>query len=1523
MLRLLFDPPVADDGPNGLDIVVIPAWGFSQPSQWANSSPSPWLKKLSEDLGPSATVFEYILHEEYGNSLSDHVLNGGKDFLKSLRSHRPNHKVSQGRTGGFVLKKALCLCRLLFHECEYLIQTFSGLIFLGAPHFQRDATVAEAKQTIEFLLKYRDQEAKRNYQAPNDAQALISLCQEFERLNINIPAISVFESQTAAYQSGFFARFLSGSQAQIVVPQKLSQTGIAGEQLVDSLSSHARVCDIDVTDNVYRKIQGLLSDIMETAPERIARMNVPYKVPLLLQHATLRSDAGSLEIGHQLPGTAPIPMSDPEGGSTAGSTDAAFELVPLVNPLEGSEKTPILPCFMLGSQRRAEPFMGRDDILATIDEYLLPEQGAPDDNQQENIRSFAICGLGGVGKTSLAVEYAFSRKDIFDAVFWLNADNANILGNSFAHISTELGLEDTSSDIAASHSIVMNWLSKPLKRPSESESQENLAKWLIIFDNVDNLDVLSEFWPGLGRGSVLVTSRDPQAKLNMHIRDGIQLPCLSLENSRLLLEQLTMSPTTQAQENAIQSTAGRLGGLPLAINQMAGIYRQLRCSHIDVVRLLDERGIATTFQVAANLNDGQESRSLATIWAPDQLEGPTRALLQVICLLDPDAIPEELLISCSVTQHLPDYPDTRLEYLKARGELLSSSLINLHEESGDISIHRLIQDSVLHDMSREQLEATYQAAIALAIDIWPFQPIKEHHSIERFSKCETFFPSVLRLKDGLELSIREGSFPLTNLEAARLFNDVGWYMFERGLPDKTVPFCNVALMIGEQMKGNRPSEAHKIIRESHSFIGIALVETNSHDESEKHKKRWLDMLLDRKSESGLQIRDYELGYAYNEIGVAYGNIDLYEKACEAFRESIEIFQGLEDYKDTMLGWPEPNLGFMYWLLKDYHNSEKVLIEILDIHAAEWGVDDTKSFKTGKILYGLGNVLTGSEDGKDSGSFFVKFKLRPTEYADAVKDFSKLQIGSNYLPLGEFLTRERESTTVQIESAIEPGSSTNAALVYSLPLCTENQDDRRAETSSVIIRDPKQLYEFELESETSCLIFLRGFLSAAWINNIGSRFFVDPEFFGRHLDFRSTQDKLNNFSTPCLPSASWHLMELPMTIIGSRESALHGMSPSAWIEKEREKSRYALERHHEKLSSLRSDIGPGESMVRDYYVFDEVHFAIDQRISICMQQAEDGKSEDERRLFRILVWADAGSTTCHDKHGPWDTEPFVKYHPVIENKPMIALKSHLFQSGANEKGSLTPQDSVSQLYRNYGRSLRPDIQATDPFYALGEVFQFSANSQQQFLNMIDAKLRIYSAKGPEDDYEILPHLKYTQQLLYSRISDIKRVLMSIENTLHPAWAKSKIREDKAKRAYDTIQRDFKHLLDHAVSLYDRTKEAISVLQSSISIAESHSAILQADKAGKLTFLASAFVPVSVATGIFGMNVKELPGDQISILWFFVVAVILTTLIFILFYFDGFWRKLWRGGIPRARYNVHDYAGVYSTNAPEDMPLEHRN
>ncbi|RKK89169.1 hypothetical protein BFJ68_g16774 [Fusarium oxysporum] len=681
----------------------------------------------------------------------------------------------------------------------------------------------------------------------------------------------------------------------------------------------------------------------------IAENSRPYAVPGALKDDSLRSPstAGWTALEDVVSRKTSLPNSSPFGGATAGSTIASYELVPAETFLDVSTRDPKLPCFMLGDHCRKDNFVGREDIMKTIDDHLLrptvQDGSTPEANDDfDALRSFAICGLGGIGKTELAIQYAHTRKEQFEAIFWLSADDSKILASNFANLAVQLGLEDdTSLDITASRDIVMGWLSKPLRKASEPDEARNYVKWLLVFDNVDNVEVLDDYWPKLGRGSVLITSRDPNAKQNIHIHHGIHLPPLTNAETEILMQQLTHVRVDQYQHEALAKIADGLDGLPLVINHISGVFRSLRLSYIDFLAFLQDEGMKNIYE--SQSGGAQKTQSLVTFWALDRISAPTRALLQVICLLDPDDIPGDVLIDTTGQVHLPDYPTSRGSYYVARGELLSSSLLN-QMHNNKLSVHRLVQDAAKAMMQPAELALAFQGAAGLLVSAWPYQSMKEHHSTARFSKCEELFPCVLRLKDGLKSMLESASDFPWDLSVARLFNDTGWYMFERGLQEETKPFCELSLQIAERMKSSVGAEVVECIRESHSFLGIALVETNEHSLSMSHKMKWLDILLERPSESGGVVEDYELGYAYNEIGVAYGNADMIEEAIDAFIRSIQIFQGLEDYEDIMLGWPEPNLGFMYWLKGDLDKAEQALVEILDIHAAAWGVDDTRSFK---------------------------------------------------------------------------------------------------------------------------------------------------------------------------------------------------------------------------------------------------------------------------------------------------------------------------------------------------------------------------------------------------------------------------------------------------------------------------------------------------------------------------------------------------------------------------------------------------
>lgn len=171
---------------------------------------------------------------------------------------------------------------------------------------------------------------------------------------------------------------------------------------------------------------------------------------------------------------------------------------------EAPSRNPNLPCFWLPSRERNPRFIGRQNVLRQIDDVLLS-------SDVDQLRSFVVCGNGGIGKTELAIEYVHSRRGRFDAIFWLNGEEPSILASTFSSIAVALGLENYSEHMAhaASRDIVMNWLARPLKDMSAPETPDNFANWLIVFDNVKDGDVLFDNWPKFGgRGSILITSRD-------------------------------------------------------------------------------------------------------------------------------------------------------------------------------------------------------------------------------------------------------------------------------------------------------------------------------------------------------------------------------------------------------------------------------------------------------------------------------------------------------------------------------------------------------------------------------------------------------------------------------------------------------------------------------------------------------------------------------------------------------------------------------------------------------------------------------------------------------------------------------------------------------------------------------------------------------------------------------------------------------------------------------------------------------
>ncbi|PYH99017.1 hypothetical protein BO71DRAFT_425643 [Aspergillus ellipticus CBS 707.79] len=196
---------------------------------------------------------------------------------------------------------------------------------------------------------------------------------------------------------------------------------------------------------------------------------------------------------------------------------------------------------------------------------------------------------------------------------------------------------------------VLGWLANPLKTYNQlhdKKSQE--ASWLLTFDNVDNPNVLDDYWPADAMGSVLITSRDPLAKPYFLPRsNGIAVPPLESDEATERLLRLTGRSRTSHEDEriSVRAVAAALGGFPLVITQMAWVIARQDLSFSEFLedyQKEEARSIFLNTEIeASRLRAGCE-HTVASVRALETLkEGAI--LLDILSLFDPDGIPEYIL----------------------------------------------------------------------------------------------------------------------------------------------------------------------------------------------------------------------------------------------------------------------------------------------------------------------------------------------------------------------------------------------------------------------------------------------------------------------------------------------------------------------------------------------------------------------------------------------------------------------------------------------------------------------------------------------------------------------------------------------------------------------------------------------------------------------------------------------------------------------------------------------------------------
>jgi tetratricopeptide (TPR) repeat protein len=441
----------------------------------------------------------------------------------------------------------------------------------------------------------------------------------------------------------------------------------------------------------------------------------------------------------------------PAGGSVTSSTGASVAELP-----------PNLPTLWNVPPRLAH-FTGRGELLDVLHGQLT-------DRGTGSV--CAVHGLGGVGKTALALEYVHRHAGNFDVVWWLVAEDPRLLSGQVAMLGMRLGLRDG-----------VEW-------PAVATAlRDQGRRWLVVLDNVDDPEVVSPFRPSDPRGRLLVTSR-------LAGLDGVGGTVAVNEFTpdealRLLTRRLSAIDTPLATR-----IAHLLGCLPLALEQAIAYLAQTALPAAEYAGLLEARlgDMLRRGRVADRPNT-----TIANLWelsvARLRFQRPASvALLELCAVCAADPIPLDLVTGG--VDELPEgsFPQAAkdpLEWADTVGALVGYSLAR--RDGRSLTVHRLTAAATRSALGPATELAVASAAARLLTAALP----RDVYNTAGWPRWRELLPHVFAVLDRDNDSWSRATARVVSV----LCDLTGRYLNHQGRPDLAVALLLQGLALDEAHLG--------------------------------------------------------------------------------------------------------------------------------------------------------------------------------------------------------------------------------------------------------------------------------------------------------------------------------------------------------------------------------------------------------------------------------------------------------------------------------------------------------------------------------------------------------------------------------------------------------------------------------------------------------------------------------------------------------------------------------------------------
>ena len=484
----------------------------------------------------------------------------------------------------------------------------------------------------------------------------------------------------------------------------------------------------------------------------------------------------------------------------------------------------------------------------------------------------AICGLGGVGKTRLAVEYAKQQQNAGIKVLWVSA--ARDFYSAFVNLAKDKQTLEQQS------AFVKQWLAEH-------------PHWLLVIDNADDehlftLQHLSNCVPLTGK-VLITTQRD--AKLMTARFACAALPLHSFQEQQgaeFLLQRL--NTTTAADKTAALAISHALTGLPLALVQAVAYIIENVCSLAEYQDLYtnNQRVLLNPDGHALSIPDHDLPVFQTFQLSFSRLPEASKQLLQYCAMLDPAAIPEEILTELLSLDALA---------LNARLKpALSYGLLQRNADSKTLSLHRLVGEVLLLELPDHTLRELAEPLVNAVNALFPYP------KFENWQQCERLLSSGLACDNWIT------QYNLSSETTAHLLNKLGYYLENKGDYARTLPLFEQALAIRQTASGEtHPDTANSL----NNLAGLYI--------SQGDYTRALPLY-----EQALAIWQTVLGENHPDTATCLNNLALLYKSQGDYPRALPLYEQALAIRQTVLGENHPdtaqslnNLAGLYESQGDY------------------------------------------------------------------------------------------------------------------------------------------------------------------------------------------------------------------------------------------------------------------------------------------------------------------------------------------------------------------------------------------------------------------------------------------------------------------------------------------------------------------------------------------------------------------------------------------------------------------------------